>query len=68
MVEKIGADVTDYRVGQKVMAVAPHAEYAVKNVFTESERLCPVADDVSFEEVTFLPLATTPASEYPIIE
>ncbi len=59
VVEKIGADVTDYRVGQKVMAVAPHAEYAVKNVFTESERLCPVADDVSFEEVTFLPLATS---------
>ncbi|HIB92554.1 TPA: hypothetical protein EYO57_36165, partial [Candidatus Poribacteria bacterium] len=29
VVEKIGADVTDYRVGQKVMAVAPHAEYAV---------------------------------------
>ncbi len=59
VVEKIGADVTDYRVGQKVMAVAPHAEYAVKNVFTESERLCPVADDVSFEEATFLPLATS---------
>jgi len=59
VVEKIGADVTDYQVGQKVMAVAPHAEYAVKNVFTESERLCPVADDVSFEEATFLPLATS---------
>ena len=59
VVEKIGADVTDYRVGQKVMAVASHAEYAVKNVFTESERLCPVADDVSFEEATFLPLATS---------
>ena len=59
VVEKIGADVTDYRVGQKVMAVASHAEYAVKNAFTESERLCPVADDVSFEEATFLPLATS---------
>ena len=59
VVEEIGADVTDYQVGQKVMAVAPHAEYAVKNVFTESERLCPVADDVSFEEATFLPLATS---------
>ena len=59
VVEEIGSDVTDYRVGQKVMAVAPHAEYAVKNVFTESERLCPVADDVSFEEATFLPLATS---------
>ena len=59
VVEKIGADVTNYQVGQKVMAVAPHAEYAVKNVFTENERLCPVPDDVSFEEATFLPLATS---------
>ena len=57
VVEKIGADVTNYQVGQKVMAVAPHAEYAVKNVFTENERLCLVPDDVSFEEATFLPLA-----------
>ena len=59
VVEKIGADVTNYQVGQKVMAVAPHAEYAVKNVFTENERLCLVPDDVSFEEATFLPLATS---------
>ena len=28
-VEKVGADVTEYQIGQRVMAAAPHAQYVV---------------------------------------
>jgi L-iditol 2-dehydrogenase len=58
VVEKVGADVTEYRAGQRVMVSAPHAEYAVGEVDGEA-RVVPLTDDVSFEDGTFLPLATS---------
>ena len=60
-VEQMGSDVTGYQVGQRVMVVAPHAEYAVGDVDTGSgqAQCVPLTDDVSFEEATFLPLATS---------
>ncbi|MBI1930384.1 zinc-binding dehydrogenase [Candidatus Poribacteria bacterium] len=59
VVERVASDVNEYHVGQRVMVVAPHAEYAVGDVDAESGRLVPLVDDVSFEEGTFLPLATS---------
>ena len=59
VVEKVGEDVTEYQVGQRVMVVAPHAEYAVGDVDGESGRIVPLADEISFEEGTFLPLSTS---------
>lgn len=59
VVEKAASDVNEYQIGQRVMAVAPHAEYAVGDVDAESGRIVPLVDDVSFEEGTFLPLATS---------
>ena len=59
VVEKVASDVNEYHVGQRVMVVAPHAEYAVGDVDAESGRLVPLVDEVSFEEGTFLPLATS---------
>jgi threonine dehydrogenase-like Zn-dependent dehydrogenase len=58
-VEKIGSDVTEYQIGQRVMVVAPHAEYAVGDLDAENARIVPLVDDVSFEEGTFLPLSTS---------
>ncbi len=55
VIEQIGSDVTEYQVGQRVMAGAPHAEYAVGEV----DVVVPLTDDVSFEEGTFLGLSTS---------
>jgi L-iditol 2-dehydrogenase len=55
VIERIGSDVTEYQVGQRVMAGAPHAEYAVGEV----DVVVPLTDDVSFEEGTFLGLSTS---------
>ncbi|MCZ6676896.1 MAG: zinc-binding dehydrogenase [Candidatus Poribacteria bacterium] len=57
-VEKIGDDVTEYQVGQRVMVAAPHAEYAVGDVNSPTGHLVALPDDVSFEHGTFLLLAT----------
>ena len=58
VVEQIGSAVTEYEVGQRVMVVAPHAEYAVGEVDASVEgRVVPLPDDISFEEGTFLPLS-----------
>ena len=58
-VDAVGAEVTDYRVGERVMAVAPHSEYVIAEPDTNDGRIVPLLDDVSFEEGTFLPLATS---------
>ena len=58
-VDAIGADVTNYELGTRVMAVAPHAQYVVAEPNETDGRLVPLFDDVSFEEGTFLPLATS---------
>ena len=58
-VDAVGAEVADYRVGERVMVVAPHAEYVIAEPETTDGRIVPLLDEVSFEEGTFLPLATS---------
>lgn len=58
-VNTVGAEVTDYQVGERVMVVAPHAQYAVGEPNATDGRIVPLLDGVSFEEGTFLPLATS---------
>ena len=58
-VDAVGAEVTDYGVGERVMVVAPHAQYVIAERDATDGRIVPLLDDVSFEEGTFLPLATS---------
>ena len=57
-IEKIGRDVTEYHVGQRVKVAAPHAQYAVGDADSTRGHLVPLPDDVSFEEGTFLLLCS----------
>ena len=59
IVDAVGAEVTGYQVGERVMVVAPHAQYVVAEPNTTDGRIVPLFDDVSFEAGTFLPLATS---------
>jgi len=59
IVDAVGADVTGYQVGERVMVVAPHAQYVVAEPNATDGRIVPLFDDVSFEAGTFLPLATS---------
>ncbi|MXZ02038.1 zinc-binding dehydrogenase [Candidatus Poribacteria bacterium] len=59
VVEAVGAEVSDYRVGDRVMVVAPHAQYVVAEPNATDGRIVRLSDDVSFEAGTFLPLATS---------
>jgi len=59
VVAAVGEDVRDVSVGDRVVAVAPHAEYVVRVPGTLDARIIPLPDDVSFEEATFLPLLTS---------
>lgn len=56
-VERVGAAVTEYRVGQRVFVTAPHAQYAVGEVDSTDGRLVPLPDGVSCEQGTLLRLA-----------
>ncbi len=61
VVEAVGRRVTGLAPGDRVAALAPHAEYAVVEV-VNSKHLSPVVrlpDTVSFEAGTFWPLATS---------
>ena len=58
-VDTVGTEVTNYQVGERVMVVAPHAQYAVAEPNATDGRIVPLLDDVSFEDGTFLPLATS---------
>lgn len=58
-VEAVGDRITGYRVGDRVMVVAPHAEYVVAEPNATDGRIVHLPEDVSFEEGTFLPLATS---------
>ena len=58
IVEKVGADVTEYQIGQRVMVAAPHAQYAVGDADSQNGHLVPLSDDVSFEQGAFLLLST----------
>ena len=57
-VERIGADVSEYQIGQRVMVAAPHAQYAVGDVDSTRGHLVLLPNDVSFEAGTFLLLST----------
>ena len=59
IVDAVGTEVTGYRVGERVMVVAPHAQYVVAAPNATDGRIVPLLDDVSFEAGTFLPLATS---------
>lgn len=59
VVEAVGAEVSSYRVGDRVMVVAPHAQYVVAEPNATDGRIVRLSDDVSFEAGTFLPLATS---------
>lgn len=58
-VDTVGTEVTGYQVGERVMVVAPHAQYAVAEPNATDGRIVPLLEGVSFEEGTFLPLATS---------
>ena len=59
VVEAVGKDVQAVAVGDRVTAVAPHAEYVTGVPGTPDARIIPLPEDVSFEEATFLPLLTS---------
>lgn len=59
IVDAVGAEVTGYQVGERVMVVAPHAQYVVAEPNATDGRIVLLFDDVSFEAGTFLPLATS---------
>ena len=59
IVEAVGAEVSDYQIGERVMVVAPHAQYVVAEPNATDGRIVRLSDDVSFEAGTFLPLATS---------
>ncbi|MCG9134807.1 zinc-binding dehydrogenase [Candidatus Poribacteria bacterium] len=58
IVDAVGTEVTDYKVGERVMVVAPHAQYVVAAPNATDGRIVSLSD-VSFEDGTFLPLATS---------
>ena len=55
LVVAAGNGIKDIKVGDRVTAVAPHAEY----VACEESMIIPLPDDISFDEATFLPLLTS---------
>lgn len=55
IVEAVGEDVTELKVGDRVASSAPHSEYAVVNV----DHAVKVPENVSDEEATFATLAAT---------
>ncbi len=57
-VDAIGAEVSGYTFGERVMVVAPHSQYVIAEPDATDGRIVPLFD-VSFEEGTFLPLATS---------
>lgn len=58
-VDAVGEQVVDYEVGDRVMAVAPHAQYVVMEPNPTDGRVVKLSIDVSFEAGTLLPLATS---------
>ena len=58
-VDAVGEQVVDYDVGDRVMAVAPHAQYVVMEPNPTDGRVVKLPTEVTFEAGTFLPLATS---------
>ena len=70
VVAAVGEAVRDILIGDRVVAVAPHAEYVVRPASTPDARIIPLPTErdagrmpalpeISFEEATFLPLLTS---------
>jgi len=59
VVEAVGRDVNAYRVGDRVMVVAPHASHAIGTPHPTDGRISALPDCVSQEEATFVPLVTS---------
>jgi len=59
VVAAVGEEATDrFQPGDRVAAVAPHAQYVLQNIDDmEGTRVWPIPDDLSFEQAAFLPLA-----------
>lgn len=55
----VGADIVDYRVGQRVMASAPHAQFVLSQTAGPSRRVFGLPDAMDDETATFLPLTTS---------
>lgn len=59
VIEAIGDAVTEFRVGQRVAVLAPHAEYVVGDLMRDDGSwVTAIPDSVSFEQATFHALAT----------
>ncbi len=60
-IAETGKDVTGLSVGDRVAALAPHAQFVVAEVVEPRNRpaVVPLPDSVSFEAGTFWPLATS---------
>ena len=60
VVDAVGADVTHLRPGDRVVSLAPHAEYVVRDAVYSTpdsqNQVYPIADGVSFEQATYWPL------------
>ena len=61
IVDEVGPDVQHLREGDRVVAVAPHAQYVVRPAGPrgpgEQARVVPMPDDLGFEAATYFPLS-----------
>ncbi|MBT5875464.1 MAG: zinc-binding dehydrogenase [Candidatus Latescibacteria bacterium] len=59
-VDALGEGISHLKVGDRVVAVAPHAQYVVRSALIPTPKdqawVTPIADDVSFEQAPFHPL------------
>jgi L-iditol 2-dehydrogenase len=60
VVEAVGSEAaTRFKPGDRVVAVAPHAQYVLLSMDAmENSAVWPLPDDLSFEQAAFLPLVT----------
>ena len=60
VIDEVGSDIEHLRVGDRVVAVAPHAQYVVRPAGPrgpgEQARVVPMPDDLGFEAATYFPL------------
>ncbi len=54
---EVGADVAEVKAGDRVMALAPHAQYVVQPAGGDGERVFVLPDGLGHEAATFMPLA-----------
>ncbi len=61
VIQKVGSEVHEFHVGERVAALAPHAEYVVLDVVEPRHHpsVVTLPEEVSFEEGTFWPLSTS---------